>query len=100
MYPVTEARENNCVVLTGVCGSPYSFIKGRVQSPLANEALIRLDFSGVCHGDVYSRDGGGPAPPIPNRPLPGGHEGIGEIIAFGPALNRTSFQVGDTLGIS
>lgn len=90
-------------VLSGTYGEPYRFKDIRVQKPGPDEALVRLDFSGVCHGDVYSRDGGGPAPLTPVRPLIGGHEGIGEIVALGQTLNgnkKTHFQVGDVVGIA
>jgi propanol-preferring alcohol dehydrogenase len=67
--------------------------------PSNAEAVVKLDFSGVCHGDVYMRDGGGPAPPTPHRPLIGGHEGVGTVVALGPESN-SSFKIGQPVGIA
>jgi len=86
--------------LTGPYGEPYELLQQQVSPPEANEALVSLSFSGVCHGDVYSRDGGGPAAPTPHRPLIGGHEGVGTIIALGAnAVISSSFRIGDLVGI-
>lgn len=87
--------------LTGLYGEPYHFLQEQVRPPAEKEALVSLSFSGVCHGDVYSRDGGGPAPSTPHRPLIGGHEGVGTIVALGAnAVSSSSFQVGDLVGIA
>jgi propanol-preferring alcohol dehydrogenase len=89
-----------CAVLTGAYGEPYQVVEKPLPSPGLDEALVRIDFTGVCHGDVYSRDGGGPAPEKPNRPLTGGHEGIGEILSFGDKSRHSDFQIGDVVGIA
>ena len=87
--------------LTGPYSEPYEFLQQQVSPPGEKEALVSLSFSGVCHGDVYSRDGGGPAPPAPHRPLIGGHEGVGTIVALGAnAANSCSFRIGDLVGIA
>ncbi|KAL3448205.1 alcohol dehydrogenase 1 [Aspergillus insuetus] len=88
-------------VLTGGYGKPYQLSEGTVPTPATGEALIRIDFTGVCHGDVYSRDGGGPAPAAPIRPLVGGHEGIGIIVSLdGQDAQDQKFAVGDLVGIA
>ena len=75
-------------VLTGPYGDPYT-IRNDIPVPKIkpNEVLLALEYTGVCHGDCYSRDGGPPAPPIAKRPLISGHEGVGRIVAIGNAVH-------------
>lgn len=97
-----ETKSRSCsAILKSPYGMPYEFTATDAPQPSRDEALVRLDFTGVCHGDVYSRDGGGPAPQTPLRPLVGGHEGVGRIMALG-GDKKTSmgFQVGDMVGIA
>lgn len=86
-------------VLTGPYGDPYTVKEVPIATPGAHEALVLLEFSGVCHGDVYARDGGGPAPAEPVRPLIGGHEGVGTIVAMGTE-GSYGFKIGDVVGIA
>jgi alcohol dehydrogenase, propanol-preferring len=86
-------------VLTGPYGEPYSLQEVPIPTPSAQEALVQLEYTGVCHGDVYARDGGGPASRTPIRPLIGGHEGIGRVVAMG-THGSDGFHVGDVVGIA
>ncbi|KAH8812918.1 chaperonin 10-like protein [Xylogone sp. PMI_703] len=100
---ITIPSTGAAATLTGPYGAPYRILQKSVSPLGPDEALIALSFSGVCHGDVYSRDGGGPAPAQPNRPLIGGHEGVGNIIALGENASKAaagSFKVGDLVGIA
>lgn len=98
---LSTTESTHSAFLSGPYGTPYEFRVSRALKPTENEALVRIDYSGVCHGDVYTRDGGGPAPLKPRRPLTGGHEGVGEIVSLG-ALTSTSpcFSAGDRVGIA
>lgn len=110
LFPVFSFRQtqemasqdvlNYSTVLHSKYGEPYHFSKGPLPEPNDGEAVIRIDFTGVCHGDVYSRDGGGPAPAEPIRPLIGGHEGIGEIVSLGKDFQNQAFTIGDLVGIA
>ncbi len=91
---------NYSTILNGSYGEPYQFEKGPVPEHGEDEVVVCIDFTGVCHGDVYSKDGGGPAPAEPMRPLIGGHEGIGEIVSVGKHVEKSSFTVGDVVGIA
>ncbi|KAJ9606754.1 hypothetical protein H2200_008763 [Cladophialophora chaetospira] len=86
-------------VLTGPYGDPYTIQELPIQTPAAHEALVQLEYTGVCHGDVYARNGGGPAPVVPVRPLIGGHEGVGRIVAMG-VEGSNGFKLGDVVGIA
>jgi propanol-preferring alcohol dehydrogenase len=60
------------------------------------EALVKVDYSGVCHTDLHAMLGDWP---LPNKlPLIGGHEGAGTIVALGEHSD-TDLKVGDRVGI-
>ncbi|KIW67318.1 hypothetical protein PV04_06582 [Phialophora macrospora] len=91
-------------VLTGPYGDAYTIQDLPIPTPGIHDALIQLEYSGVCHGDKYARDGGGPAPKDPVRPLIGGHEGVGRIVALGSGggsdgEGSNAFRVGDVVGV-
>ncbi len=102
--PFTIPETASAAVLTGPYGEPYAIHALPLPRPGHAEALVRLSYSGVCHGDIYSRSGGGPAPPVPQRPLTGGHEGVGTIVALSdaPIKGRAgiNLRIGDTVGIA
>jgi Zn-dependent alcohol dehydrogenase len=60
-------------------GGPLKVEELELEEPRANEVLVRLHASGICHADVLARDGHLPFP------LPGvlGHEGAGEVVETG-----------------
>lgn len=61
------------------------------------ECLVKMHCTGVCHTDLHARKGDWPL--APNRPLIGGHEGVGEIVAIGAHTARSPVKVGDRVGI-
>jgi len=59
------------------------------------EALVRVQYSGVCHTDLHAMLGDWP---VDNKlPLIGGHEGAGYIVALND--ETTDLKVGDNVGI-
>lgn len=88
-------------VLKGAYGELHTIDRNwPVPEPGPDEALIRIEASGICSGDVNPRDGYPPAPPTPNRPLVIGHEGLGYIVALGENAARGSvFALGDRVGM-
>ncbi|GAA5946511.1 hypothetical protein JCM3775_007556 [Rhodotorula graminis] len=62
----------------------------------AGEALVKVEFTGVCHTDLHAWKGDWPIPP--KCPLVGGHEGAGRIVAIGEGSD-TQFKVGSKVGI-
>lgn len=82
-------------------GKPYEIDNEfPVTAPGFLEALIHIETSGVCFGDIFSRDGQLPAPPTPHRPLVGGHEGVGRVVALGSSASLVSdIEVGDLVGV-
>ncbi|KAG0673257.1 alcohol dehydrogenase [Pichia californica] len=66
-----------------------------VPTPKANEILINVKYSGVCHTDLHAWKGDWPL--ATKLPLVGGHEGAGIVVAKGE--NVTNFEIGDYAGI-
>jgi aryl-alcohol dehydrogenase len=52
----------------------------------ADEVLVRLVATGVCHSDVAVRDGAFPIP----RPIILGHEGSGKVERVGAAVRSVA----------
>ena len=59
-----------------------------------HEALVRVDYSGVCHTDLHAARGDWPVRPAP--PFIPGHEGVGHVVAVGDDVTRV--EVGDHVG--
>ncbi|TFY82774.1 hypothetical protein EWM64_g1229 [Hericium alpestre] len=59
------------------------------------QCLVKMHCTGVCHTDVHIAAGEVPHGPVP---LVGGHEGIGTIVALGPAEGGV-VKVGTRVGV-
>ncbi|CCE65648.1 hypothetical protein TPHA_0M00730 [Tetrapisispora phaffii CBS 4417] len=66
-----------------------------VPTPLPNELLIHVLYSGVCHTDLHAWHGDWPLPV--KLPLVGGHEGAGVVVGMGSSVK--GWKVGDYAGI-
>ncbi|KAK5273989.1 hypothetical protein LTR99_000756 [Exophiala xenobiotica] len=69
--------------------------------PGTGEVLVKLTHSGVCHSDMAIMTNRWTAriPPTPKGQI-GGHEGVGEIVAFGPGADQISgLKLGSRVGI-
>ena len=64
-----------------------------VPEPGFGEALVRVHACGVCHSDVFARDGGYPTP----WPIIPGHEIAGEVAALGDHVQ--GWEVGQRVGV-
>ncbi|URZ87394.1 alcohol dehydrogenase AdhP [Floricoccus penangensis] len=60
----------------------------------ANEALLKMEYCGVCHTDLHVKDGD--FGDVEGRVL--GHEGIGRVVAVGDDV--TSLKVGDRASVA
>lgn len=58
------------------------------------EALVEVDYSGVCHTDLHAARGDWPVKPVP--PFIPGHEGSGRVVELGPSA--AGVRVGDRIG--
>ena len=59
-----------------------------------HQALVKVDYSGVCHTDLHAARGDWPVKPTP--PFIPGHEGVGHVVAVGDSVTRVA--VGDLVG--
>ena len=74
--------------------TPVSVEEVELGEPKANEVLVRLVSSGVCHSDLHIVEGGIPV----NLPIICGHEGAGIVAEVGPGVTRV--KVGDRAVLS
>ena len=75
-----------------VCYEPNTPLKVEeveLDEPKANEVLVRLEATGVCHTDLHFLKGEAPV----GMPVVVGHEGAGIVEKVGPGVS--SLQVGD-----
>lgn len=66
-----------------------------MPKPAADELLIKIHYTGVCHTDLHAYRGDWPL--AAKLPLIGGHEGAGEVVAMGD--NVTGWNIGDYAGV-
>ncbi len=66
----------------------------RLDGPKAQEVLVKLTASGLCHSDDHLVTGDMPM----NLPVVGGHEGAGVVADVGPGV--TDVEVGDHVVLS
>ena len=78
-----------------VRSAPFEMEALDLAAPLADEVLVRVVASGMCHTDLHARDGY-----FPNLPYPVvcGHEGAGIIEQVGAAV--ADLAPGDPVVIS
>ncbi|MGC5015737.1 zinc-dependent alcohol dehydrogenase [Streptosporangium sp. DT93] len=66
-----------------------------VPEPAADQVLVRIEASGLCHTDIHAARGDWPVKPVP--PFIPGHEGVGVIGKTGSAV--TGRTVGERVAI-
>jgi propanol-preferring alcohol dehydrogenase len=75
-------------------GAPLTIQTRAVPEPGPFEALVRVEYTGVCHTDLHAAHGDWPVKPSP--PFVPGHEGAGTVVGVGSAVTRV--RVGDRVG--
>ncbi|GAA5919331.1 hypothetical protein JCM21900_005559 [Sporobolomyces salmonicolor] len=60
------------------------------------EVLVKVEYTGVCHTDLHAYKGDWPIPS--KRPLVGGHEGTGPIVAIADGT-QTNLRLGQNVGL-
>ncbi len=75
-------------------GQPLDVQEVPVPAPGPFEALVKVDYTGVCHTDLHAARGDWPVKPT--APFTPGHEGVGTVTAIGDQVTRV--KVGDTVG--
>jgi len=75
-------------------GAPLTIIDAQLDEPKANEVLVKVVASGICHTDAVGRDGGMLSP----FPVALGHEGAGIVEKVGSSVQTV--QPGDHVVVS
>ncbi|RDA91691.1 hypothetical protein CP533_2335 [Ophiocordyceps camponoti-saundersi (nom. inval.)] len=81
--------------VTETTGGPPVYKRVPVPRPEADQVLVHVLFSGVCHSDYHLLHDDWPIPP--RLPFIGGHEGAGIVVARGSLVN--SIPIGARVGI-
>jgi NDMA-dependent alcohol dehydrogenase len=69
--------------------TPWKIEQIELDPPKANEILVKMAATGLCHSDEHSVTGDMPT----GLPVIGGHEGAGVVTEIGPGV--VDFEVGD-----
>ena len=75
-------------------GGDFELVEREVPTPGPGEALVRVHACGVCHSDMFAKEGGYPGV---SHPLVPGHEIAGEIAALGDGVK--GWEVGQRVGV-
>jgi D-arabinose 1-dehydrogenase-like Zn-dependent alcohol dehydrogenase len=75
-------------------GAPFELVERAVPEPARGEALARVHACGICHSDMFAKEGGFPGISWPHVP---GHEIAGEIAALGEDVH--GWEVGQRVGV-
>lgn len=67
-------------------GGPFEVEKVRLDPPAADEVLVRVVATGMCHTDMVARDQVYPVP----QPIVLGHEGSGVVEAVGDGVQKVA----------
>ncbi|MGB9185781.1 MAG: alcohol dehydrogenase [Solirubrobacteraceae bacterium] len=75
-------------------GADFEMVQRDVPSPGFGEALVRVHACGVCHSDMFAKEGGFPGV---SHPLVPGHEIAGAVEALGDGVH--GWEVGQRVGV-
>ena len=75
-------------------GADFELVEREVPTPGRGEVVVRVEACGVCHSDVFAKEGGYPGM---THPLVPGHEVAGVIDTVGEDVHP--WQVGDRAGV-
>jgi len=81
-------------VQVGEAGGDFELVEREVPRPGFGEALVRVHACGVCHSDVYAKEGGYPGVTYPVVP---GHEIAGVVEELGEGVR--GWRVGERVGV-
>jgi propanol-preferring alcohol dehydrogenase len=75
-------------------GKPLAIEELPIPEPAANQILVKMESTGVCHTDLHAVEGDWPIKPRP--PFIPGHEGVGYVAAAGRDVKHV--KEGDLVG--
>lgn len=75
-------------------GAALEVVEKPVPEPGRGEALVKVDACGICHSDMFAKEGLFPGVPFPVTP---GHEVAGTVAALGDGV--TGWEQGQRVGV-
>lgn len=75
-------------------GGPFEFVHREIPSAAAGTVRIKVEACGICHSDMFTKEGAFPGIEFPRVP---GHEVIGRIDAIGPGV--PDWRAGQRVGV-
>ena len=75
-------------------GGPLELVQRKIRAPAAGSVRIKVQACGICHSDMFTKEGAFPGIQFPRVP---GHEVIGLIDALGSGV--PDWQVGQRVGV-
>jgi D-arabinose 1-dehydrogenase-like Zn-dependent alcohol dehydrogenase len=75
-------------------GGDFELVERDIPEPGRGEALVRVHACGVCHSDMFAKEGGFPGV---SWPLVPGHEIAGEVAALGEGVE--GWETGQRVGV-
>ena len=75
-------------------GAPFEVVKREIPLPVANRVRIRVQACGICHSDLFAKEGYWPGLQYPRVT---GHEVAGVIDEVGPGV--TTWKKGQRVGV-
>src|SRR3954451_13221913 len=78
----------------GKPGGDWELVERDIPEPGTGQVLVKVEACGICHSDVFVKDGGWPGLQYPRVP---GHEVAGRIDAVG--ANVTEWKKGQRVGV-
>lgn len=75
-------------------GAPLTLVEREVPSPAAGQARIKVQACGICHSDMFTKEGLWPGIQFPRVP---GHEIAGVVDAVGTGVNE--WKPGQRVGV-
>ncbi|MGB7042775.1 MAG: alcohol dehydrogenase catalytic domain-containing protein, partial [Xanthobacteraceae bacterium] len=79
-------RYNIKAAIVRTKGGPFAIEALTVEEPRADEVLVRIVATGMCHTDIVIRDQVYPVP----LPIVLGHEGAGVVERVGAAVRKVA----------
>lgn len=84
------------VVQVPSAGADFELVERDTPEPGRGEVRVKVQACGVCHSDMFTKEGAWPGLEFPRVP---GHEVAGVVDALGEDAERWGYRVGDRVGV-
>ncbi|MGZ4275040.1 MAG: alcohol dehydrogenase [Solirubrobacteraceae bacterium] len=84
------------VVQVPSAGADFELVERDTPDPGRGEVRVKVQACGVCHSDMFTKEGAWPGLEFPRVP---GHEVAGVVDALGEGTEKWGYAVGDRVGV-